>query len=470
MIALLIQEKSMQNHREAAIEYASKRQDEFLNSLKEIIRIPSISTDPTHKADMEKAARWIAERLTQVGMQKVEVYPSPGHPIIFAEHLCNETDAPTVLIYGHYDVQPPDPLNLWETPPFEPEQRGDNLYARGASDMKGQILASINAVESVLKTGSPKLNIKFVIEGEEEIGSPNLPPFLEQHAEMLSCDIALNPDSGMISADFPTITYALRGLAYFELHVYGPKQDLHSGLFGGVVHNPAQALSELIAGMHDGNGCVTLPGFYDKVRPLTDEERLALTRLPMDEKYYMHQTGVPALYGEKGFTPVEQVGARPTLEINGLYSGFTGEGQKTIIPSWAMAKISMRLVPDQDPIDVHQQLQAYLQEHAPKSIQWKLTILNCGPSSISDIHHPATQALADALEKVWGTLPLFKRDGGSIPIVAYMQRILNTESVLTGFGLSDDNIHSPNEKLHLPTWYKGINSLIHFFYNYEKTL
>jgi acetylornithine deacetylase/succinyl-diaminopimelate desuccinylase-like protein len=457
------------NRRNTALEYASAHRDDFFNSLTEIIRIPSVSTDPNHKQDIEKAARWMAEQLSAIGMEKVEIFPTPGHPIVFAECNCGKKEAPTVLIYGHYDVQPPDPLDKWQSPPFEPTLRGDNLHARGASDMKGQIIASIKAVESVFQAGELPVNIKFIIEGEEEVGSPNLPPFLESHSEMLSCDIALNPDSGMIKADFPTITYALRGLAYFELRVDGPRQDLHSGLFGGVVHNPAQVLCELIAGMHDENGRVTLPGFYDRVRPLSAEERASLARLPMDEQFYLDQTGVPALNGEKDFTPVERVGARPTLDVNGFYSGFIGEGQKTIIPSYAMAKISTRLVPDQDQDEILGQLTAYIEAHAPKTVTWKLIPMTSSPPSISDIHHPATQALSRALEQVWGMLPAFKRDGGSIPIVAYMQRYLRTESVLTGFGLADDNIHSPNEKLHLPTWYKGINALIHFFYYYESS-
>ncbi len=459
----------MPNHRNAALEYAAAHRDDFLNSLKEIIRIPSVSTDPNHKQDIEIAARWLADQLLAIGMQNVEILRTPGHPVVFAECRCKNPKAPTVLIYGHYDVQPPDPLDKWLSPPFEPTLRGDNLHARGASDMKGQVIASIKAVESVLKAGEPPVNIKFILEGEEEVGSPNLPPFLERNADLLRCDIALNPDSGMIKADYPTITYALRGLAYFELRVYGPKQDLHSGLFGGVVHNPAQVLCELIAGMHDQHGRVTLPGFYDKVRPLSDEERASLARLPMDEQYYLDQTGVPELNGEKDFTPVERVGARPTLDVNGFYSGFIGEGQKTIIPSYAIAKLSARLVPDQDETEINKQLTAYLEARAPKTVTWKLIPMVSSPPSISDIHHPATQALSAALEQVWGTQPVYKRDGGSIPIVAYMQRFLHTESVLTGFGLADDNIHSPNEKLHLPTWYKGIDALIHFFYNYENS-
>ncbi|MEN4013206.1 MAG: dipeptidase [Chloroflexota bacterium] len=458
------------DNRQKALNFANQSRNKFLGELHEFLRIPSISTNPENKADIQRAAEWVFQKLTNLGFQNVAIHSTEGHPIVYGEYnQAKKLDAPTVLIYGHYDVQPSDPDDLWESPPFEPTPRGDHLYARGASDMKGQIAACIFAIESILNGSPLPINVKFMIEGEEEIGSPNLNRFMETHKELLQCDVALNPDSGMISADTPTITYALRGLAYFEIRVYGPDHDLHSGLFGGIVHNPAQVLSDLIAGMHDQDGRITLPGFYDRVRPLTEEERSALRQLPMDEQYYLKQTGVPALHGEKGFSPVEQVGARPTLDVNGLYSGFTGVGQKTVIPSWAMAKISMRLVPDQDPAAVFDQLKQYLLAHAPKTVRWDLIQMPYGAASISDINHPATKAMVKSFESVWNKTPLFKREGGSIPVVGNMQRILAVESVLTGFGLADDNIHSPNEKLHLPTWYRGISTLIHFFYNYSET-
>ena len=331
--------------------------------------------------------------------------------------------------------------------------------------MKGQVIAVLSAIEAIQKVSKLPVNVKFILEGEEEIGSPNLTEFLQEHKDLLASDFALNPDAGMIAADIPTIVYALRGLAYFELRVFGPAHDLHSGLFGGVVHNPAQALCELIAGMHDSNGRITLPGFYDRVHELPDEERSELSRLPMDEQYYRQQMGVSQTWGETGFTPIERVGARPTLEVNGLLAGFTGKGSKTVIPSHAMAKISMRLVPDQDPAEVHQQLIQYMEQNAPPTIQWEIVPMAGGPASMSDPHHPATEALASALETVWGKRPVYKREGGSVPVVGDMQKILSVESVLTGFGLPDDNLHAPNEKLHLPTWYQGIDALIHFFYN-----
>ncbi len=313
--------------------------------------------------------------------------------------------------------------------------------------------------------GDLPVNFKWLIEGEEEIGSPNLGQFISENKELLRSDFALNPDAGMISEHSPTITYALRGMAYFELRIHGPTHDLHSGIFGGILHNPAIALAELIAGMHDAEGRITLPGFYDKVRPLTEEERNEIGRIPVDDQFYLETTGVPALTGETGYTANERTGARPTLDVNGLLSGFTGPGSKTIIPATAMAKISMRLVPDQDPDSVAKQLRQYLEEKAAKDIRWELIEMHGGKPSISDLNNMGVRAYAKALETVWGVSPFFKREGGSVPVVASMQEKLGIESVIGGFGLPDDNYHAPNEKLHLPTWYKGIEAMIHFFLN-----
>lgn len=455
----------MSDQRNTALNFAQQNASLFLNKLEALLAIPSVSTDPEHATDMKTAAEWAARELKDMGFTNVSVFPTAKHPVVFGEKLEAGSSRPTVLIYGHYDVQPAEPLELWKTEPFQATRQGDNLYARGASDMKGQIVATFSAVRSVLAAGPLPVNLKYILEGEEEIGSPNLAQFLKDHQKLLACDFALNPDSGMISADTPTIVYALRGLAYFELRVTGPSHDLHSGMYGGVVHNPAVVLADLISGMHAPDGRILLPGFYDSVAALSREESQALNRLPMSEQYYKDITGAPQLWGESGYSPVERVGARPTLDVNGLLSGFTGSGSKTVIPSWAMAKISMRLVPNQDPEMVHQQLQQYLQEHAPKTVTWELTVMAGGPASITDIHQPGTKALSDGLEAVWGKAPLYKREGGSIPVVTDMQKILGVDSVLTGFGLPDDNLHSPNEKLHLPTWYRGIRALIHFFYN-----
>ena len=454
----------MADQRDAALQYARKNKEKFLNSFKEILTIPSVSTDPAHGADIRHAAEWLAAQLRGLGMQKVQIYPTAKHPIVYGEWL-GATSAPVVLIYGHYDVQPADPLNVWKTGPFDPVVRGEEIFARGASDMKGQVLVLLKAVESLVKSGGLPVNVKWLFEGEEEIGSPNLPTFIADHKDLLKCDFAVNPDAGMIGKDYPTLTYALRGLAYFELRVFGPAQDLHSGIYGGVVHNPAIALAELIAGMHDEKGRITLPGFYDRVQKLSKEERDELARLPIDDKDFLSVTGAPALYGEAGFTVNERTGARPTLDVNGLLSGFTGEGSKTVIPAWAMAKISMRLVPDQNPKEVHQQLIRYLDEHAPKDVRWELTELSGGSASISDRNSLSVQAMSKALETVWGTRPYFRREGGSIPVVRDMQNLLGIESVISGFGLPDDNVHAPNEKMHLPTWYRGIEAFINFFMN-----
>jgi len=455
----------MSDARIDALQYAHEHSDQFLDELQEFLKIPSISTDPAHQSDMIRAAEWLVSRLKSMDVQKAQLFSTQKHPIVYGEYLVAGSSAPTVLIYGHYDVQPPDPLDLWKTGPFEPVIKGNELYARGSSDMKGQIMAVLNAIEAVQSTDRFPVNIKFLFEGEEEIGSPNLPGFLDKNKDLLSSSVALNPDAGMISSETPTIVYALRGLDYFEIQVYGPDHDLHSGLFGGVIHNPAQVLCDLIAGMHDSHGRVTLPNFYDHVRPLQEEERRELSRLDIGEEFYIKQTGVGALWGEEGYSVVERVGARPTLEVNGMLSGFISEGQKTIIPSSAMAKISTRLVPDQSPSEVHQQLLKYMDLHSPKSVKWSVKLLSSGEAGITDRNQSATLALEKALETVWGVRPVFKRDGGSIPVVSDMQHYLGIDSVLTGFGLPDDNIHSPNEKLHLPTWKKGIDALINFFFN-----
>lgn len=390
-----------------------------------------------------------------------------GHPVVYGEQLQAGKDAPTVLIYGHYDVQPIDPLELWESHPFKAEVRGDHLYGRGASDMKGQVIASLKAVESIVQTGKLPVNLKWLLEGEEEIGSEHLGDFIKKNAKMLKADFCINPDAGMINAESPTITYGLRGLAYFEIRVHGPDHDLHSGLFGGTVHNPAQALAELIAGMHDKKGRITLPGFYDSVRQVGKAERADIARLPTTAKHFLKQTGAPALWGEPSYSPEERVSIRPTLEVNGLLSGFTGEGSKTVLPAWAMAKISCRLVPDQDPDEIHKCMVNYMKKHAPRTIKWEVKNLHHSGVAITEKDSVGIRAMAKGLEQVWGKRPLFKREGGSIGVVVQLQKHAGVESVLTGFGLPEDNMHSPNEKLHLPTWGRGIDAFINMFYNLE---
>jgi acetylornithine deacetylase/succinyl-diaminopimelate desuccinylase-like protein len=455
----------MTNHRPLAIQYAHDNSTRFLDLLKQISSIPSISTLESSKSDVLLAAEWVAKYLKDLQINNVQIFPTAGHPIVFGEWSGAGHSAPTALIYGHYDVQPIDPIDLWVTGPFTPDIRDDYIYARGITDMKGQMMVALAAFESISRTGDLPINFKFLFEGEEEIGSPNLANFVETHKDLLRCDIAINPDTGTLSADTPCITYALRGLAYMELRLFGPDHDLHSGVFGGAVLNPAQALCKLIAGMHDEYGRVTLPGFYDKVRMIDDEEKTELARLPIDDQYFLRATGAPALFGEDGFTTVERLGIRPTLEINGLLSGFTGDGAKTVLPAWAMAKISTRLVPDQQPADVYQQMRAYLESNAPKEISWKLIPMHGGPASISNRNSRYIKALERAMQEVWKKKPVYKREGGSVPVVLDFQRILGIETVNTGFSMPDDNMHSPNEKLHLPTWYHGIDTFIHFYFN-----
>ena len=455
----------MTNIRENAIEYARKNSSRFEQNLCELVKIPSVSTNPENKQDMQHAAERLVQILKSIGFAEAAVYQTAGHPAVFGQTKPGVTSVPTLLIYGHYDVQPVDPLDLWKTNPFEPTFKGDRLFGRGASDMKGQIVASLAAVESLLKQGDIPLNIKVIFEGEEEIGSPNLAEFINEKKDMLACDYILNPDAGMVSADLPAITYGLRGLAYFEIRVYGPKHDLHSGGFGGAVHNPAQVLCDVLSKMHDEKGRVTLPGFYDKVLPLSDEERKEIARLPISDEYYKQNAGVEELWGEDGYTVVERVGGRPTLEINGLLSGFTGAGSKTVLPAQAMAKVSTRLVPDQDPEDVYAQLMEFLRQNMPSTVRWEVIKMAGGFPSLTNPNLPETKAMSDAMEKVWGIAPVLKREGGSIPVASDMQKILGVESVLVGFGLPEDAIHSPNESQHMPTFHKGIESVIHFLCN-----
>ena len=450
---------------EKAITFANANRERFLSEFKEYLSIPSISTSPEHAIYIQKAASWLEKELKERGCTRVEVFHTQRHPIVYGEWLGAGKDKPTVLIYGHYDVQPADPLDQWLSAPFEPAIRGENIFARGSSDMKGQTMACLKAIEAIQSAGEFPVNIKFLLEGEEEIGSPNLEPFIFNHTELLKCDLALNPDSGMIAADIPTVVYGLRGMAYLEIRLHGQATDLHSGVWGGVVENPANVLASLIAGMKDADHRVTLPGFYDKVRPLTSTEAQEISRLPMDEKFYLAGTGAKRLAGEKGYSWVELASTRPTLDVNGIYSGFIGEGSKTVIPCYAMAKVSMRLVPDQEPEEIRKSMVKYIEERLPKSMTYEIIVHSGNPASITDLNTPGVIALGKALETVYGKRPVFKREGGSIPVVGHMKRLLSAESVLTGFGLPDDNLHAPNEHLNLPNWYRGIDTLIHFFYN-----
>jgi acetylornithine deacetylase/succinyl-diaminopimelate desuccinylase-like protein len=444
----------------AAVDLARRSKDRILTEMRQFLSIPSVSSNPSGSGDMKRATEWLEERFMALGLTSVQIIPTGGHPVVYGELAAAGPAAPTVLIYGHYDVQSAAPLGDWNSDPYRPVIRGDDLFARGSSDNKGQIMACIAAVEAMKKTGPPPVNIKFVIEGEEELGSPNFAGFLRDNRNLLAGDFVLNPDAGMLGPETPTIYYGLRGMYVCNLRVYGPVRDLHSGSYGGVVHNPIHALSHIIAGLHRTDGRVTLEHFYDRVRELTAEERAEMATLPRDEASYLKQSGVSKLWGEPGFTPVEREGARPAIDVVHIVAG----SPKSAIPAEAHAIITARLVPDQDPNEVHESLMAYLTTALPPTVRWETGKCEGFPASLTDRKSAGVQALARAMEIVWGTPPVFCRSGGSIAAVGQIQKILGLDSVLTGFALPDAQMHGPNEKLHIPTWERGIEALVHFFY------
>ena len=446
-----------------AYEYALSNRERHLDELKDLLRLKSISALSIHNEEMVRTASWLAEHLRHVGMTRAEVIPTAGHPIVYSEWMGAER-APTVLVYGHYDVQPVDDDGApekWRTPPFEPTLQDGNLYARGSSDDKGQLFAHIKMVESYLRTAeSLPVNLKILLEGEEEISSVNLHGFIENHQDLLRPDVVVISDGQILATDRPAISYGLRGLLYTEIEVKGPRTDLHSGSYGGVVHNPAQALCEIIAGLHFKDGRVDVPGFYDSVRALDAKERNALASVPWTTEEFVHETGVPVPWGEEGYTLRERVGARPTLEVNGLVSGFTGEGPKTVLPSAALAKVSCRLVADQDPLVIYELLKARVSALTPNTVRSEVRILSHGFPSIIDLDSPMVDAAARAYQRGFGASPVFMRDGGSIPVVATFQRMFRVPVLMVGFGLPDDHLHAPNEKLKLDHFYRGINTAI----------
>ncbi len=445
-----------------ALNYAREHHAEYLGELKEFLTIPSLSTLSEYIPDQRRAAEWVCGQMEQMGLQNVEVMPTARHPVAYGEWL-KAPGKPTVLVYGHYDVQPADPLSEWVTPPFEPTVRGESLYARGASDMKGEVHACLKALQALLKSGPLPVNVKVMVEGEEEIGSPSLGAFMQKHKDKLKCDVCLNPDVSIPRPDLPSLVYGLRGLAYFEIWVYGPSHDLHSGVFGGSVHNPAIVLAELIAGMHDKQGHITLPGFYDKVREPSAEELSELVPEGGNDDGWKQIAGVPELFGEAGYSTAARLGVRPTLDVNGLLSGFTGEGAKTVLPAKAMAKVSMRLVPYQDDRAVEGQLKEYLRRNAPSTVRWEVKTISTGPAVLLKRGTPGIKAAIAALEATFGVPPVFKLEGGSVPVAGLVQDILGVDSILMGFGLPDDNLHAPNEKFYLPNYYRGIEAFVRFF-------
>lgn len=452
------------------LQFVEANKDRYLSELKDLIAIPSVSTNPENKQDVERCAQWIADHLKSIGMQNIQIFPTPGHPIVYADWL-NAPGKPTVLFYGHYDVQPVDPVNLWTSPPFEATIRGENLYARGTADDKGQIFIHFKAIEAYMKNiGSLPVNIKMLIEGEEEVGSEHLEQWVKDHKEMLKADLVLISDSSMFAKGVPSICYGLRGLAYMQIDLVGPNKDLHSGSFGGSVHNPIQALTEIIAQLHDKNGRVTIPGFYDDVRPLTKKEREAFKKLPWSDAKYAKSLGVKKLYGEKGFTTLERLWARPTLECNGIWGGFTGEGAKTVLPSEAHAKISMRLVPDQKSEEIAKLFERYIKKIAPPTVKITIKSLHGGEPAITPIDSPGVKAAVAALEKGFGKKPLYQREGGSIPIVVQFKQLLGLDTVLLGFGLPDENAHAPDEHINLDNFFGGIRTSVHFYSELPKYL
>lgn len=446
-----------------ALQHAHSEQERYRQELFDLLRIPSISTLPEHKPDMQRTAEWIKARMQAAGLDRVEVMPTEGNPVVYGEWLGAGEHAPTVLVYGHYDVQPVDPLELWISPPFEPEIREGEIYARGASDDKGQMFLHIKAMESLLATGGAPVNVKMLFEGEEEVGSPSLEPFVLDHLDLLAASSALISDGRIISRNQPSIDYGLRGMTYMEFRVRGPKRDLHSGAYGGTVHNPAQIVAEMVAKLHDPQGRVTIPGFYDKVRSLSSEEREALKQVPYSVDQWRAETGLKEPWGDPDYSLLERIGARPTCEVNGIYGGFMGEGSKTVIPAMAGAKVSMRLVADQDPQEIAELFSAYIRQIAPPSVEVEIIQHVGGWPAITPIDAPVMQAAKKAYEATWGVPPVFKREGGSIPIVATFQNKLHAPVVLMGFGL-DDNVHSPNEHFSLDHFYMGIDTIIHYYH------
>lgn len=445
----------------AYLDAAAPRQ---LDELIEWLRIPSVSTLSAHADDVARAASWLADHLLRIGLDHVEIIPTAGHPLVYADWLHAGPDKPTVLCYGHYDVQPVDPLALWETPPFEPTVRGDDLYARGASDDKGQTFVHVKAVEALLAaTGKLPVNVKLIVEGEEEAGSHALMDYVPAHADKLAADLCLISDSHILSPEQPAILYALRGMWAADVTVTTAGRDLHSGSYGGAVHNANQALAELLAALHDADGRVAVPGFYDQVRPLGGDERAALARVPYGEEELRRESGVSAGWGEPDYSIVERTGARPTLEINGMWGGFNGEGFKTVIPNQAYAKISCRLVPDQDPQQIARAVEEALHRLSPPTVQVSVRSRQGAPAFVTPLDSPEMRAAARAYACVFGVEPVYTREGGSIPIVVAFQQALAAPIILMGFGLGDDNLHAPNEKFHLPNFYRGIRTVIAFF-------
>ncbi len=447
-------------------QYITGNSQRFLDELFELIRIPSISSIADHKGDMHKAAQLWKKILLAAGADKAEVFETKGNPVTYGEKIIN-TSLPTVLVYGHMDVMPVDPVDLWTSSPFEPVIRDGKIYARGADDNKGQSFMHAKAFEYLVKRGKLNCNVKFLIEGEEEIGSPSLPAFCEANRELLSADIILVSDTSMIAPDVPSITTGLRGLAYWQVEVTGPNRDLHSGLFGGAVANPINILTKMISGMTDDDGKITIPGFYDDVQEVSLPERQMMAKAPFNEKSYKESIGVEELCGEAGYSTTERTGIRPSFDVCGIWGGYTGEGAKTVLPSKAFAKISTRLVPNQNHEKIAVLFKNHFEKIAPKSVKVSVRPLHGGQGYVCPIDIPAYKAAEKAYERVYGKTPVPVRSGGSIPIISAFEQILGTKSVLMGFGLEADAIHSPNENYPLTQFYNGIETIVYFYESFK---
>lgn len=442
-------------------DYMSQNKDRFLEELLDLLRIPSISADSKYKGDVARCAESVKESLLAAGCDTAEICPTAGHPIVYGEKIVDPA-LPTVLVYGHYDVQPPDPLDLWDSGPFEPVIKDGNIYARGAADDKGQFYMHVKALEVMAKTNTLACNVKMMIEGEEEVGSENLAKFLEDNVEKLSADIVLVSDTAMVSMEHPSIETGLRGLTYVEVELTGPNRDLHSGVYGGAVGNPINILCEMIASLHDGDYRINIPGFYDKVQDLTEDERKAINEKPFDLEAYKKDLDIADVRGEKGYSTTERTGTRPTLDVNGIWGGYIGEGAKTVLPSKAYAKISMRLVPDQSSHEITELFTKHFESIAPAEVKVKVTPHHGGEPVVTPTDSVAYQAASKAIATAFGKDPIPTRGGGSIPIVALFEKTLGLKTVLMGFGLDSDAIHSPNEKYGVENYFKGIESLPYF--------
>lgn len=449
-------------------QYFKDHREEHLEELKAFLRIPSISSLSEHKEDIRKGAEWLKEAMLKAGLENAEVFETEGHPVVYADWLHAE-GKPTVLVYGHYDVQPVDPLNLWESAPFDPQIRDNKLFARGASDDKGQTFMHVKAVEALLQLdGELPVNIKFIVEGEEEVGSPNLPLYVEQNKEQLKADVIVISDTGMQGPGRPAVCYGLRGLAGIQIDVKGPKGDLHSGLYGGAVQNPLHAVVEILQSFRDKEGVIQVEGFYEDVLPVSDEERAEFASLEFDLEHEKKEIGITEDFGEKGYSFVERTWIRPTLEINGITGGFSGEGIKTVLPAEASAKITCRLVPNQDPDDIVAKLRAHIDVHKPAGVTVEITDFDKGKPFLTPFDHPAIQAAGRSYEKIYQVPTAFTRMGGSVPIVAVFDEVLELPVVLMGFGLASENFHAPNEHFHLENFDKGLRVISDYLFEAAK--